>query len=95
MPESKVSTLPRWEFRSDVAHICECCDFLCQPGILVCPKCQTKLGEFSRPVRVTEAAEPVAQPIQHPTPQPQPAQAVELLARCPHCNGVLSLKISG
>lgn len=80
-------TLPRWPFDINQAHLCEACGFICDPGVPICPKCQTKLGEFSRPVA--------------PSPKPvmareDPASAVigtEVIARCPHCRQTLSIQI--
>lgn len=92
MATSKLTPLPRWQFDINVPHECECCGNVCNAGEAVCPKCRTRLGEFSRPLMLAQVPETPkvngAQPAQAST---EPAGGIELLTRCPHCQNVLSL----
>lgn len=107
MSEPRIA-LQRWPFEPSVAHICEACDYLCAPGVTVCPKCRTVLGEFSRPVKIDPAAAAAmatapfkpanpGQPLWDENPPARPAERTvnpqALLTRCPHCAGVFCITV--
>ena len=72
--------LERWPFDINVGHECECCSWPCDPGVAVCPQCSTRLGEFSRPRGVGQA-------------KATQRTTTEALAKCPHCDGVLTVTL--